>query len=138
MSRSMLTAEDTLLDQAAEVGAASIDNVVVLPGSGITITATADTGSTFLSEIAAKGTGGFFVLAGLALADAMLGRPAVTVCLFGDGAVAEGVFHETLNLAALWQLPVLYACVNNGYAISMPVGKGHASADIVDMALQKK
>ena len=47
----------------------------------------------------------------------MQGRPRVTACFFGDGAVAEGEFHESLNLAALWRLPVLFCCENNLYAM---------------------
>ena len=69
---------------------------------------------------------------GVALAYKMRKEPKVACCIIGDGTVGRGEFHESLNLAAIWQLPVLYACVNNGYAISTPVGKGHASADIVD------
>ena len=71
---------------------------------------------------------------GVALAWKMRKQPNVACCIIGDGTVGRGEFHESLNMAAIWQLPVLYACVNNGYAISMPVGKGHASADIVDLA----
>ena len=54
---------------------------------------------------------------GMALADKMMKRNRVTVCFFGDGAVAEGEFHESLNLAALWQLPILFVCENNLYAM---------------------
>ena len=54
---------------------------------------------------------------GLALADKMQHKANVTVCFFGEGAVAEGEFHESLNLAKLWQLPVLFVCENNGYAM---------------------
>ena len=61
--------------------------------------------------------GGMPVAVGLALADQMQERKRVTLCLFGDGAVAEGEFHESMNLAALWKLPVLFACENNGYAM---------------------
>ena len=50
---------------------------------------------------------------GVALSQAMLGRPGIVVCFFGDGAACEGSFHESLNLAALWNLPVLYVCENN-------------------------
>jgi pyruvate dehydrogenase E1 component alpha subunit len=71
---------------------------------------------------------------GVALSYQMRGQPNVACCIIGDGTVGRGEFHESLNMAAIWKLPVLYACVNNGYAISMPVGKGHASADIVDLA----
>lgn len=61
--------------------------------------------------------GGLPLAIGLALADKMQGRQAVTVCFFGEGAVAEGEFHESLNLAALWKLPVLFVCENNLYAM---------------------
>ena len=61
--------------------------------------------------------GGMPLAVGLALADRMQGRPHVTCCFFGDGAVAEGEFHESLNLAALWKLPVLFLCENNFYAM---------------------
>ncbi|MDH3754386.1 MAG: thiamine pyrophosphate-dependent dehydrogenase E1 component subunit alpha [Acidimicrobiia bacterium] len=71
---------------------------------------------------------------GVALASKLRGEPNVACAIIGDGTVGRGEFHESLNMAAIWQLPVLYACVNNGYAISMPVGQGHASADIVDLA----
>uniref|UniRef100_A0A7C1FL85 Thiamine pyrophosphate-dependent dehydrogenase E1 component subunit alpha n=1 Tax=Caldilinea aerophila TaxID=133453 RepID=A0A7C1FL85_9CHLR len=71
---------------------------------------------------------------GVALAFQMRGEPNVACCIIGDGTVGRGEFHESLNMAAIWKLPVLYACVNNGYAISTPVGKAHASADIVDLA----
>jgi TPP-dependent pyruvate/acetoin dehydrogenase alpha subunit len=57
------------------------------------------------------------VAVGLALADKMQGRLRVTCCFFGEGAVAEGEFHESMNLAALWQLPVLFVCENNLYAM---------------------
>lgn len=54
---------------------------------------------------------------GLALADKLQGRSRVTCCFFGEGAAAEGEFHESLNLAQLWQLPVLFVCENNRYAM---------------------
>jgi pyruvate dehydrogenase E1 component alpha subunit len=62
-------------------------------------------------------TGGLPLAVGMALADKMMKRNHVTVCIFGDGAVAEGEFHESLNLAALWHLPVLFVCENNRYAM---------------------
>ena len=61
--------------------------------------------------------GGLPLAVGMALADKMMKRNRVTVCIFGDGAVAEGEFHESLNLAALWKLPVLFVCENNLYAM---------------------
>jgi len=71
---------------------------------------------------------------GVALAAKMRGESTVACAIFGDGTVGRGEFHESLNMAAIWDLPVFYACVNNGYAIATPVGEGHASADIVDLA----
>src|SRR6185295_2544188 len=61
--------------------------------------------------------GGLPLAVGLALADHMQGHDIVTACFFGEGAVAEGEFHESLNLAALWGLPVLFVCENNLYAM---------------------
>ena len=66
--------------------------------------------------------GGLPVAVGLALADQMQGRDRVTACFFGEGAVAEGEFHETMNLAALWRLPVLFCCENNLYAMGTALG----------------
>jgi pyruvate dehydrogenase E1 component alpha subunit len=67
---------------------------------------------------------------GLALADQLRHREAVTACLFGDGAVAEGEFHEALNLAALWRLPVLFLCENNFYAMGTALERHQAQTDI--------
>lgn len=61
--------------------------------------------------------GGLPLAVGMALADKMMKRNRVTVCFFGDGAVAEGEFHESLNLAALWKLPLLFVCENNLYGM---------------------
>jgi pyruvate dehydrogenase E1 component alpha subunit len=74
--------------------------------------------------------GGLPLAVGLALADRMQRRPAVTACFFGDGAVAEGEFHESLNLAALWKLPVLFLCENNLYAIGTHLHRHQAQSDI--------
>ena len=74
--------------------------------------------------------GGLPVAIGLALADKMRGRPVVTVCFFGDGAVAEGEFHECANLAALWDLPVLFCCENNLYAMGTGVERAQAETDL--------
>ncbi len=74
--------------------------------------------------------GGLPLAVGLALADRMQGRANVTACFFGDGAVAEGDFHEALNLAALWQLPVLFVCENNLYAMGTALRYTQASQDI--------
>jgi pyruvate dehydrogenase E1 component alpha subunit len=78
--------------------------------------------------------GGLPVAVGLALADAMQKRATVTACFFGDGAVAEGAFAESLNLAALWQLPVLFVCENNLYAMGTALARHQAQTDIVRKA----
>jgi acetoin:2,6-dichlorophenolindophenol oxidoreductase subunit alpha len=54
----------------------------------------------------------------------------VCLCFFGDGAVNEGAFHESLNLAAIWQLPVIYLCENNGYAVSLSFTDAVGVADV--------
>jgi len=74
--------------------------------------------------------GGLPLAIGFALADRMLGRDRVTACFFGDGAMAEGEFHEAINLAALWRLPVLFCCENNRYAMGTPLAKEHAQTDL--------
>jgi pyruvate dehydrogenase E1 component alpha subunit len=78
--------------------------------------------------------GGLPVAVGLALADTMQKRPRVTACFFGDGAVAEGEFHESLNLAALWKLPVLFLCENNLYAMGTALVRHQAQTDIARKA----
>jgi pyruvate dehydrogenase E1 component alpha subunit len=78
--------------------------------------------------------GGLPLAVGLALADKMTGRNRVTACFFGDGAVAEGEFHETLNLAALWKLPVLFACENNLYAMGTRIDRAQAVTDLATRA----
>lgn len=74
--------------------------------------------------------GGLPIAVGLALADKLQGRRRVTACFFGDGAVAEGEFHESLNLAALWKLPVLFLCENNLYAMGTHVARHQSQTDI--------
>ncbi len=76
--------------------------------------------------------GGHLPLAtGLALADVMLDRPdRVTACFFGEGAVAEGEFHEAMNLAALWNLPVLFCCENNLYAMGTSLESSESQTDL--------
>lgn len=74
--------------------------------------------------------GGLPIAVGLGLADSMRNQHRVTACLFGDGAVAEGEFHESLNLAALWQLPVLFCCENNRYAMGTALHRTHAQTDL--------
>jgi len=74
--------------------------------------------------------GGMPIAVGLALADRMQNRPAITACYFGDGAVAEGEFHESLNLAALWKLPIVFLCENNQYAMGTALARHQAQTDI--------
>jgi TPP-dependent pyruvate/acetoin dehydrogenase alpha subunit len=74
--------------------------------------------------------GGLPIAVGLALADKLAGRPRVTACVFGDGAVAEGEFHESLNLAALWKLPVLFLCENNLYAMGTRIERALSVLDL--------
>ena len=75
--------------------------------------------------------GGLPLAVGLALADKMQGRSRVTACFFGEGAVAEGEFHESMNLAALWDLPVLFLCENNLYAMGTALGRSESETDLV-------
>jgi pyruvate dehydrogenase E1 component alpha subunit len=71
---------------------------------------------------------------GLALADTMQNQNRVTACYFGDGAVAEGAFHESLNMAALWQLPVLFCCENNLYAMGTALQRAQSQPDLTAKA----
>lgn len=74
--------------------------------------------------------GGLPLAVGLGLADRMQGRADVTACFFGEGAVAEGEFHESMNLAALWKLPVLFLCENNLYAMGTALQLSESVTDI--------
>ncbi|WP_237213283.1 pyruvate dehydrogenase (acetyl-transferring) E1 component subunit alpha [Falsiroseomonas oryziterrae] len=67
---------------------------------------------------------------GLALANRMQGRKAMIACFFGEGAADEGEFHESMNLASLWRLPVLFVCENNLYSMGTPVGIAEAETAI--------
>jgi pyruvate dehydrogenase E1 component alpha subunit len=74
--------------------------------------------------------GGLPLAVGLALSDKLAGRSRVTACFFGEGAVAEGEFHESMNLAALWNLPVLFCCENNLYAMGTALGRSESETDL--------
>ncbi|HVO95856.1 MAG TPA: pyruvate dehydrogenase (acetyl-transferring) E1 component subunit alpha [Terriglobales bacterium] len=74
--------------------------------------------------------GGLPLAVGLGLADKLAGRQRVTACFFGEGAVAEGEFHESMNLAALWKLPVLFCCENNLYAMGTALARSESETDI--------
>lgn len=88
-----------------------------------------DAGRRFFGGNAIVG-GGLPLAAGIALADQRLHREAITVCFFGEGAVGEGAFHETMNLSMLWRLPLLLICENNLYAMGMPLADGEIETDI--------
>lgn len=74
--------------------------------------------------------GGLPLAVGLALADRMRREDIVTACFFGEGAVAEGEFHESLNLAELWGVPVLFVCENNLYAMGTALALSESETDI--------
>lgn len=63
------------------------------------------------------------IATGAALSAKMRGTDEVTVCFFGDGATAQGLLYETMNMAALWKLPIIYACENNGYSEYTPTAE---------------
>ncbi len=88
-----------------------------------------DTATNFHGGNAIVG-GGLPLAVGLALASHLQGDDLVTACFFGDGAVAEGEFHESLNLAALWGLPVLFVCENNLYAMGTALALSESETDI--------
>lgn len=74
------------------------------------------------------------IATGVALAAQYEGRDEITVCFFGDGAVDEGAFHESLNLASLWKLPVIFICENNQYSMGMAVEKAWAVDSLLPRA----
>ncbi len=94
-------------------------------------------GSMHLFDISKRFYGGNAIVAGhipmavgLAMADKMKGREQLTACFFGEGAMAEGAFHEALNLAALWKLPVLFLCENNYYAMGTALERSESQTDL--------
>ncbi|MDP1900374.1 MAG: pyruvate dehydrogenase (acetyl-transferring) E1 component subunit alpha [Rubrivivax sp.] len=88
-----------------------------------------DRATRFFGGLAIVG-GGLPLAAGLALADKLSGRHALTACFFGEGAIAEGAFHEAMNLAALWQLPLLFCCENNLYAMGTALARSESQTDL--------
>jgi pyruvate dehydrogenase E1 component alpha subunit len=98
-------------------------------------------GSMHFFDAARRFYGGYAIVGGslpialgLALADKMLGRRRVTACFFGEGAAAEGEFHEAMNLAQLWKLPVLFLCENNLYAMGTAIELSQSVTAIADRA----
>lgn len=78
--------------------------------------------------------GGLPIAVGLALADKMQKRPRVTACFFGDGALQEGEFHECMNLAKVWELPVLFIVENNQFAMGVPLEISECVPELVRKA----
>jgi 2-oxoisovalerate dehydrogenase E1 component len=72
---------------------------------------------------------------GIALADVLNGRKKVTLVFTGEGATSEGDFHEAINVAAVWRLPVIFLIENNGYALSTPVTEQYACLQLADKAI---
>lgn len=98
-------------------------------------------GSMHLADIGKNYYGGHAVVgaqipiaAGLALADKMQRRDAVTICMFGEGATNIGFFHEGVNLAKTWELPVLWVCENNRYGMGTSPERASAVSDIIQKA----
>lgn len=94
-------------------------------------------GSMHLFDAATRFYGGSAIVAGalpmavgMALADKMQKRSRVTVCFFGDGAVAEGEFHESLNMAELWKLPILFVCENNLYGMGTALERSESETNL--------
>lgn len=82
--------------------------------------------------------GGLPLATGLALSEKLKQNHIVTACFFGEGAVAEGAFHESLNLAALWQLPVVFFCENNLYAMGTALERSESQIDLCAKAAAYK
>lgn len=98
-------------------------------------------GSMHIFDVATRFYGGNAIVGGclplavgLALAEKLQRRDGVAACFFGEGAVAEGEFHEAMNLAALWELPVLFVCENNYYAMGTSLTRSEAEPDLVAKA----
>ncbi len=94
-------------------------------------------GSMHLFDVKTKFYGGNAIVAGhlpmavgMALADKKNKRNQITCCFFGEGAAAEGEFHEAMNLASLWQVPVLFICENNLYAMGTAIKYTHANINL--------
>lgn len=98
-------------------------------------------GSMHIADVAAGNLGANGIVAGsmtiatgAALSQRMQGSDRVVACFFGDGAANEGAFHESLNLASIWDLPVVFVCENNQYGMSMSVDRSTAGGSVVARA----
>ena len=92
-----------------------------------------DTKLGLIGESAIVG-GGLPLATGAGLSIQVRKTDQVSLCFFGDGAANEGTFHESLNMAAVWKLPVIFFCENNGYAVTTSVAKSHGQPDIAKRA----
>lgn len=92
-----------------------------------------DTKMGLIGESAIVG-GGFPLATGAALSAQVRGSGQVSLCFFGDGAVNQGTFSESVNMGAVWKLPVVYFCENNGYAVTTSVEKSHGQPEIARRA----
>ncbi len=88
-----------------------------------------DTSMGLIGESAIVG-GGLPLATGAGLSIQVRGADQVSLCFFGDGATNQGTFGESVNMAAIWKLPVIYFCENNGYAVTTSVEKSHGQPDI--------
>jgi pyruvate dehydrogenase E1 component alpha subunit len=93
----------------------------------------ADNSVGIIGESAIVG-GGIPLATGVGLSAKVKRTDRVSLCFFGDGAVNQGTFHESLNMASLWRLPVIYLCENNGYAITTSLAMSHAQTNIAKRA----
>lgn len=93
----------------------------------------ADNSVGIIGESAIVG-GGIPLATGCGLSAKVRGTDQVCLCFFGDGAVNQGTFHESLNMASLWKLPVIYLCENNGYAITTSLASSHGQPSIARRA----
>jgi len=93
----------------------------------------ADNSVGIIGESAIVG-GGIPLATGVGLSAKVRRTDQVCLCFFGDGAVNQGTFHESLNMASLWKLPVIYLCENNGYAITTSLAGSHGQTDIAKRA----
>jgi pyruvate dehydrogenase E1 component alpha subunit len=93
----------------------------------------ADNSVGIIGESAIVG-GGIALATGCGISAKVRGTDQVCLCFFGDGAVNQGTFHESLNMASLWKLPVIYLCENNGYAITTSLARSHGQTDIAKRA----
>src|SRR5882672_2398733 len=93
----------------------------------------ADNSVGIIGESAIVG-GGIPLATGVGLSAKVRKTQQVCLCFFGDGAVNQGTFHESLNMGALWRLPVIYFCENNGYAITTSLAGSHGQPSIAARA----